>query len=160
THVVDVASTAVPAYAPRIEGEEPLDDETTSYYWAVIPVIEGVANREPPLQDAPRTFDKFSESPCEPGSGVPCGPSSSVVVHGQPTFRWNPAEGALSYTLQVATDETFSNPVATVTTTSTAYTSVANYPANSTLFWRVRASDTNARNPGLNWSCEPFSTFP
>ena len=37
-------------------------------------------------------------------------------------------------------------------TDSTAFTSSSTYPANVTLYWRVRANDTNSRNEGLNWS--------
>ncbi len=39
-----------------------------------------------------------------------------------------------------------------MTTDSTEYTSTSTYPANETLYWRVRGNDTNTRHPGLNWS--------
>jgi hypothetical protein len=153
THVVDVASTVVPAYAPPLDGEEPLDDETSAYYWAVVPVnAKGEEFSDPSQgQDAPQSFNKSSVPP------APLGPASGATVENQPTFSWTPAEGALNYTLQVSQDPTFGNPIDNVRTDSTAFTSSSTYPADVTLYWRVRANDTNSRNEGLNWS--PVRTF-
>jgi hypothetical protein len=153
TNVVDVASTIVPAYAPPLGDDEPLDDETTTYYWAIVPVL---ANGEwfhdnPPNEDAPQGFNKSSTPP------TPFGPLGGTTVTNQPTFSWSPAEGALNYTLQVSQDPTFGNLIDNVTTDSTAYTSSSTYPANVTLYWRVRANDENVHNEGLNWS--PVATF-
>jgi hypothetical protein len=148
THVIDVASTAVPAYAPQLAGEEPLDDETSSYYWAVVPVNSKFEVFSDPSQgqDAPRSFNKSSVAP------TALGPINGAVVENQPTFSWTAAEGALNYTLQVSEDPTFGKPIDNVRTDSTAYTSSSTYPADVTLYWRVRANDTNTRNEGLNWS--------
>jgi hypothetical protein len=147
THVIDIASTEVPAYAPQLGGEEPLDDQTTAYYWAVVPFnAKGEEIGEPPFQDAPQSFNKASVPP------TPFAPVNGVEVANQPTFSWSPAEGALNYTLQVSGDPTFGNPIDNVRTDSTAYTSSSTYPADVTLYWRVRANDTNGNNEGLNWS--------
>jgi hypothetical protein len=145
THVVDVASSVVPAYAPELEGEEPLNDETSAYYWAVVPVnAKGEVFSDPSQgQDSPQSFNKSSTPP---GPGAPI----NVDVSDQPTFSWSPAEGALNYTLQVSEDPSFGSPLDTVTTDATSYTSAATYPPNITLFWRVRAN--NAKGVGLNWS--------
>ena len=73
----------------------------------------------------------------------------------QPTFCWSAATGARTYRLQVAQDPTFSDPINDVTTTSTAFTSSSTYPADTSLYRRVRANDE--RNVGLNWSeARPF----
>jgi hypothetical protein len=147
THVIDVASSVVPAYAPQLGGEAPLDDETTTYFWAVVPVnATGEVFNEPPLQDAPQGFNKSSVPP------TPLAPINGAPRENQPTFSWTPAMGALNYTLQVSQDPTFGNPIDNVRTDSTAYTSSSTYPANVTLYWRVRANDTNPHNEGLNWS--------
>jgi hypothetical protein len=148
THVVDVASTVVPAYAPPLGGEEPLDDETTAYYWAVVPVnAKGEVFSDPSQgQDAPQSFNKSSVPPS------PQTPVAGVGVENQPTFAWTPAEGALNYTLQVSQDPSFGSPIDNVKTDSTAYTSSSTYPADVTLYWRVRANDANTHNEGLNWS--------
>jgi hypothetical protein len=148
THVVDIASTVVPAYAPPLGGEEPLDDETSAYYWAVVPVNAKLEVFSDPSQgqDAPQNFSKSSVPP------TPVAPMNGADVENQPTFSWTPAEGALNYTLQVSQDPSFGSPIDNVKTDSTAYTSSSTYPADVTLYWRVRANDTNSRNEGLNWS--------
>ena len=95
TQIVEEASTVVPAYAPPLRGEEPLDDE--KYYWAVVPVNErGEVFDVPPEHDFPQTFRKvlYPSHPARPVNGVD--------VDNQPTFSWTPAEGALNYTLQVS----------------------------------------------------------
>lgn len=147
TDVVDVASTVVPAYAPELEGEEPLADQTNAYYWAVVPVnAKGEVFHEPPGQDAPQTFTKLSVPP------TPLSPIAGAEVSDQPTFQWTPAEGALDYTLQVSQSPSFANLIDNVKTDSTSYTSASTYPAYATLYWRVRANDTNRHAEGLDWS--------
>lgn len=145
TEVVDVASTIVPAYAPPREISEPLTDQTNAYYWAVVPFnVKGEEFALPPQRDHPQTFNKSSVPP------TPLAPIQGATVAEQPTLSWSPAEGALNYTVQVSGDETFSSPIDNVTTDSTAYTSFSTYPADATLYWRVRANDVNKH--GLNWS--------
>jgi hypothetical protein len=172
THVIDVASTVVPAYAPQLSGEMPLDDETTTYYWAVVPVKEGRAFSLPPEQDAPHEFNKSSEAP------TPRTPLNGETVSTQPTFSWTEAhtrlesecpeprfegrhcliwDGALNYTLQVSADPTFGKPLDNIRTDSTAYSSSTTFPADTTLYWRVRANTANSKTEGLHWS--PVQTF-
>jgi protein-S-isoprenylcysteine O-methyltransferase Ste14 len=152
TNVVDVAETYGNAYAPPLGNEEPLDDETTQYYWAVIPAKGGlhVGLTE---ANSPQSFNKSSNPP------VLLAPSEGAVVVTQPTFKWKPvngdtSDGALNYTLQVSQDPTFAKPLEEATTDSTAYTSSSTYPADSVLYWRVRANDANrsSNRKGLNWS--------
>jgi hypothetical protein len=145
THVIDIGSTTVPAYAPQLVGEQPLNDETTAYYWAVVPFnAKGEEFAEPPVKDQPQTFNKSSVPP------APLAPVGGVEVPNQPTFSWSPAEGELNYTLQVSEDPTFGSPIDNVKTDSISYTSSSTYPSNITLYWRVRAN--NAKGVGLNWS--------
>ncbi len=152
TNVVDVAHTYLPAYAPRINGRPwTYPDETTTYYWAVYPAqfVNGVGVSTTFQDNHPQPFQKQSVPPAllspAPGSDVPV----------QPAFRWSPAEGARNYTLQVSQDPTFGDPIQTVKTAATAYTSSASYPADTVLYWRVRANDENEL--GLGWS--PTGTF-
>jgi hypothetical protein len=77
-------------------------------------------------------------------------PAAVQVFTDQPSFRWTPAEHARRYRLQVATDSTFSNLLDDVTTDATSYTSNTTYPADTVLYWRVRADDENL--VGLTWS--------
>jgi hypothetical protein len=151
TNVVDVAETYGNAYAPPIGNEEPLDDETTQYYWAVIPAKGGV-HLGLTEENNPQSFNKSSTPPS------PLAPAEGAEISGQPTFKWSPvsgetSEGARNYTVQVSTDPSFSNPIDNVTTDSTSYTSSSTYPAHQTLYWRVRANDADTGvHEGLDWS--------
>lgn len=138
--VVDYALTRIPAYAPRIRNM-PLtySDETTLYYWAILPASgsSGTGAVGDPLQAAYQNFQKWSDPPAllEP---VP-----DAAVLDQPTFRWTLATGARRYRLQVAQDPSFGKLLDDVTTSSTSYTSDTTYPADTKLYWRVRADDEN-----------------
>jgi hypothetical protein len=162
TEVADVGYTNVPAYAPRLANEAPLSDETTDYYWAVIPTSEadghGVfstpcfATTTNPCEganDNPQRFDKSSVPP------QPQSPAGGSEISTQPTFRWSLVDNARTYELQVASDPSFAKPIDDVTTDATAYSSNSTYPADTALYWRVRANDW--RGQGLNWS--PTQTF-
>jgi hypothetical protein len=147
TTIVDYGFTHVPAYAPRTQvAARTYTDETTSYYWAVLPAqsFNGSLAKGDPLQAAPADFQKRSLPPSL------LSPGSVQVFYDQPTFRWTPAEGARRYRLQVATDPTFGNPLDDVVTNATSYSSDTTYPADTVVYWRVRADDENLT--GLTWS--------
>ena len=146
TNVVDYAFTQVPAYAPRTSfAPTTYPDETTLYYWAVLPAAQFSGGNAvgDPLKAAPRNFQKQSTPPTllEPANGT--------IFSGPPTFRWTPADGARRYRLQISQDPSFGTVLEDVTTDSTAYTSNTTYPADSVLYWRVRADDENL--VGLTW---------
>lgn len=147
TQVLDVALTNLPMYAPR-KGMLPqtYPDETTSYYWAVVPARDANGNNAntEPNQNSPRFFQKRSTPPTlvTPGNGED--------VLRQVVFRWTSTEAAREYNLQVSTDPSFSNLLDDVKTSGTSYTSEKTYPADTVLYWRVRASDENL--VGLTWS--------
>jgi hypothetical protein len=148
TEVVNLGFTNIPAYAPRLGLGAPLSDETTSYYWAVMPATEagggGVFTEA--TEDSPQPFNKSSVPPAM----ISPGPNAEVST--QPTFRWTAVEGARNYTLQVSAERSFGVLLDNVTTDATAYTSSTTYPANTTLYWRVRGNDWTGQ--GLNWSSE------
>ncbi|MDP9294087.1 MAG: isoprenylcysteine carboxylmethyltransferase family protein [Actinomycetota bacterium] len=147
TEIVDVALTNLPAYAPRLAlSPTTYADETTSYYWAVMPTVgtngDGLSTQ--PQEDAPRAFEKRSVPPFR------LGPSDGGDVATQPSFRWTASEGAREYRIQVDADSTFGSPIADVLTNSTSYTPDQAFPADTVLYWRVRANDEN--KVGLTWS--------
>jgi hypothetical protein len=147
SNIVDYAFTHVPAYAPRGPNwMMTLADETTLYYWAVLPAtnLNGSGAAGNPLLAAPSNFRKESVPP------TLTTPTAGENVVGLPTFRWSPAEGARKYVLQVSQDPAFGTTVDEWTTASTAYTANKAYPADTVLYWRVRANDEN--NVGLRWS--------
>jgi len=160
TNVVDVALTNEPAYAPR-QATLPVNytDETTSYYWAVVPTksVDGGGWSALPRQNSPQAFEKRSLPP------QLIGPGDGEDVYSQPAFRWSIPrdeaglpEGVRNYRLQVDDDPSFGSPIDNVVTDSTGYTSTSTYPADTVLYWRVRA-DVEAANAsggaiGLSWS--------
>ena len=147
TDVVDVALTTQPSYAPRDAGQpKTYPDETTLYYWAVMPTATATGGglSTQATEDAPQAFHKRSAPP------APIGPAEGADVVGQASFRWTAAEGAREYRIQVDNDPTFGSPLDDVVTNATAYTSTAAYPADTVLYWRVRANDEN--RVGLTWS--------
>jgi hypothetical protein len=148
SNVIDESFTRIPAYAPRnITVPTTYSDETTTFYWAVLPASDPVGVDAPPidLQDSAKgSFQKQSTPPSL------ASPSSGQVFAGQPAFRWTPTFGARRYRLQVAADPTFGSPIADVLTDATSYSSDTTYPADTILYWRVRADDENLR--GLTWS--------
>jgi hypothetical protein len=138
TEVIDVHYTRLTVYAPR----EQYADETTSYYWTVMPA--GTANGLcTNAISSSRAFDKRSVPPAL------IGPADGEDVPVQPLFRWGAVESAATYRLQVAADPGFGALLDDVTTAATAYASTKAYPADTRLYWRVRA---NTRTSSLNWS--------
>ncbi|MDP9491981.1 MAG: hypothetical protein M3P42_07255 [Actinomycetota bacterium] len=148
SNLVDYAFTQVPAYAPRgAFSPTSYSDEDTLYYWAVLAATnaDGDNSVGNPLEAAPHNFQKLSNPPSL------MSPASGSDVVGQPTFRWGTVEGTRKYKLQVSQDPSFGTLLEPdIATASTAYTSTTSYPADTVLYWRVRADDEN--NIGLRWS--------
>ena len=143
--VIDYAFTTVPAYAPR-RGLQPITyaDETTKYYWAVLPSgrTDGVQALGDPLSANAASFQKQSILPKLSRPERDAG--------GQVVFRWTAVDGARKYRLQVSRDADFGTLLDDVVTNSIAYTSNKSYPADVCLFWRVRAETEDG--VGLAWS--------
>jgi len=150
TNVVDYAFTKIPAYAPRTgNATKGYPDELTSYYWAVLPALnlDGSGVSANPLDGTAPSFHKQAVPPSL------VDPAAGAVVDGPTTFRWTNAEAARRYRIQVSQDPSFANPIDDTVTDSTAYTSNTTYPANTTLYWRVRAdAEDGSGQVGLTWS--------
>jgi hypothetical protein len=147
TNIVDYAFTRLPAYAPRTStNPTTYPDETTLYYWAILPEAgsDGTGSAGNPLAAAPLSFQKRSTPPTK------LSPADGHVFLDQPSFQWTPVTGARTYRLQISQDPSFGTALDDVTTDSTAYSSNTTYPADTVLYWRVRANDEN--NIGLTWS--------
>ena len=147
TEIYDVAFTRVTVYSPRVGGgPETYPDDTTPYYWAVLPASEvgGGGVGTVPSQQSPRPFVKTSDAPAL------LTPAHDSDVAGQPVFRWAWREGARDYRLQVAQDPTFGDLIDDINTQATSFTPTKSYPADTVLYWRVRVTDV--RDRGLTWS--------
>ena len=147
SNIVDYGFTQLPVYSPRnLFRPTTYPDETTSYFWAVLPANQANGGQAAgvPLLAAPQTFEKRSTPPSR------LEPALGSDITGHPTFRWTSVEGARRYRVQVSQDDRFGDPLEDVVTNSTAYTSNTTYPADTVLYWRVRADDENLI--GLTWS--------
>jgi hypothetical protein len=148
SNVIDEGFTQIPAYAPR-NSQTPTTytDETTTFYWAILPSANANGSGALPIDlpnSAKGTFQKQSTPP------TLLSPNSVQAFYDQPTFNWTPTLGARRYRLQVSADPTFGNLLDDVTTDATSYSSNTTYPADTVLYWRVRADDENLT--GLTWS--------
>ena len=74
---------------------------------------------------------------------------NTSVTFATPTFRWDMAEGANSYRLQVATDPNFGNRVIDITTPMNSYTPPDTL-AQDLYYWRVQI--IRYGNIGNDWS--------
>ena len=163
TNLVDYAFTRVAAYAPRLGfGPRTYPDETTAYYWAVLPARnpDGSGVTTAPRFSAPQSFHKRSLPP------ELLSPADGTVFSGPAHFHWTAVTAARRYLLQVSTDPSFAGCPAqpdvtapscpeNVVTDSTAFTSSATYAADVNLYWRVRADAETVENSNgvaLTWS--------
>jgi hypothetical protein len=148
SNIVDEGFTRIPAYAPRNASvPTTYPDETTTFYWAVLPATATNGSDALPIDlpnSAKGSFQKQSTPP------TLLSPSTGQVFARQPNFQWSPTFGARRYRLQVAADPTFGTLLDDVVTDATSYTSSTTYPADTVLYWRVRADDENLT--GLAWS--------
>lgn len=151
--IVDYAFTQVPAYAPRTAfSSTTYQDETTHYYWAVLPAVEPNGNfaSGDPMAAAPHSFQKMSTQPTLRA------PTNGADVTQHPTFHWTPVEGVRRYRLEVSQEPTFRTVLedncgcGAVVTDSTGYTPKTTYPADTVLYWRVRGEDD--RLQAMVWS--------
>ncbi len=147
SNIIDEAFTRVPAYAPRNQLKPTTyADETTTFYWLVLPAT--LANGNDALTVSLSAANgSFQKQSTPPSLVSPVGVQAFVD---QPTFRWSPTLGARRYRLQVSADPTFGSPLDDVVTDATSYSSDTTYPADTVLYWRVRADDENLT--GLTWS--------
>jgi hypothetical protein len=146
SNIVDYAFTQLPAYAPRAQTVTTYPDEATFYYWAVLPATAANGNGVDigPLDASARSFVKLSTPPAL------VAPAEASTVTGQPTFQWSTVEAARNYRIQVSQDPSFGATLEDTTTDATTYTPTTTYPADTVLYWRVRANDEN--QVGLSWS--------
>lgn len=76
----------------------------------------------------------------EPGIVTPA-PAEQLLTR-RPTFTWEAATGASSYTLEVSLSDTFATKALARIVYGTSYTHTLDLTANTTYFWRVRANGT------------------
>jgi PA14 domain/Secretion system C-terminal sorting domain/Right handed beta helix region len=128
---------------------------TTTYYWKVTAVnVTGstvasnagisFTTRTPPPPPLPGAFTQNSPS------------NNSTGVSLTPSFTWNTATSAATYSLLVSTSSTFANPVINVTgLTNASYSPTTALAGNTTFYWKVTAvnvsGSTVATNAGISF---------
>jgi YVTN family beta-propeller protein len=115
----------------------------TVYYWRV-DASNGAGTGPWSLK---WNFTIVSTPPTTPGLVSPINATLSVQVN--PTFSWNVATGATSYTLQVSTDSNFSSQAVNDSNITSTSHSISSLSAYTLYYWRVKA--VNAVGPGA-WS--------
>jgi len=66
-------------------------------------------------------------------------PIPSPTTNAKPTFKWYLVAGATTYTIQIDTTNTFTNPVISTPVNDTTYTPLIDLPI-ATIYWRVSAA--------------------
>jgi hypothetical protein len=148
--IVDYAFTHIPAYAPRSGGyPRTYQNQSTKYWWVVLPSsgADGSGAATTPNTGHSQWFNRPQVGPTQ------VSPAANAGVPGQPTFVWNPIDGARNYELEISADPNFqAASLEDITTSNISYTSLdKSYPADSDLYWRVRAKDYNDK-------AQPWST--
>ena len=83
--------------------------------------------------------------------------NAAINIAATPTFTWGAVVGAATYTIEVSTNNTFTNIVASATgLTNPTWTSSVILNTSTPYFWRVRA--INACGTGVNSSTFTFTT--
>ena len=73
----------------------------------------------------------------------------ALLTTQRPTLDWDDVAGATGYRLVISTNANLSSPIRSVSVTTSGYVSKTDLPANTLLYWRVRATGPNG--PSL-WS--------
>ena len=144
--IVTGGFTNTTAWAPPV----PLPDQTGSFWWEVIPVSSttgaGVPQTYGGATDGAYQPQDFNKNSTPPG---PIAPVAGGNASGEPTFSWSSAQGAVNYTVEISADPEFASSLETDITDLTSLTTGAALPAQTPLYWRVRANDVKYN---LNWS--------
>lgn len=99
-------------------------------------------------------FGISSAAPAAPTLTAPADTAAGIKV--RPTLTWSAVPGTLTYTVEVATDNAFTNIVASATVTGTTWASNVTLASTTTYFWRVRPA--NYCGDGATSAVRTFTT--
>ncbi len=66
--------------------------------------------------------------------------NGTALIYNQPTFDWEDVNGAVNYSIQVSKYSNFGSLLVNARVTTSTYTAIRSLPANSLLYWRVKAN--------------------
>jgi extracellular elastinolytic metalloproteinase len=107
-----------------------------------------------PTATLPLTLDVFDAVPSAPALSAPADGAIDVAV--SPTLTWSAATQGDSYTLEIATDNAFTNIVYTRTVTGTSHTVDTPLTGSTQYYWRARSS--NPCGASTNSAASSFTT--
>jgi parallel beta-helix repeat protein len=113
---------------------------SVSYDWTgeITPTNEGYSFSPVSRSYTGVRADQFNQ---DYGAWAPA--DHSTIPWNLPRFSWPAIIGATGYQLQVSKSSTFSTTIINSTVTGTGFTPAAMLPANSHLYWRVKANGVN-----------------
>jgi len=85
------------------------------------------------------TLNVQTASPAAPSLSAPADGATNVAT--VPTFTWAAVTGAESYTIEASTSNTFGTTIFSQTVATTSFTPSTALPANTQVYWRVRANN-------------------
>lgn len=119
-------------------------------------VVTGTSSPSAIVHTGDVSLTVFTANPTAPALTTPADNAVNVLI--PTTFTWGAATQAETYTLEVATDNAFTNIVVTETGISGTTTVVSGLLTNTVYFWRVRA--TNSCGVGTDSAVFTFTSVP
>ena len=152
-HTVSTATTIATTFQPAAK----LANGT--YFWRVVPV-------DPGGHDGTASAERSFTQGYNPVLTL-LAPDDFVTTAFTPSFRWSAVRGAQTYTLQYATDNTFTTNLTTINTHNTSYTPVSTLLNDKNYYWRVRVASgssvsayTAYRTLQQAWHIQPVNLTP
>ena len=158
TYSIEIATDAT--FSTIIDSQSGLTDPTTiavgllnnqTYYWHVRSHNAGGDS----AWSAAWSFTTVPAIADAPILTAPLDLSTDIALDG--TLEWNAATGADSYTVEIATDNTFNNVVDTQTGLTGTSATPSGLLNSTTYYWRVSAVNTGGSSTSEIWS---FTTVP
>ena len=158
TYSIEIATDAT--FSTIIDSQSGLTDLTTiaagllnnqTYYWHVRSHNAGGDS----AWSGAWSFTTVPAIADAPVLSAPLDLSTDIALNG--TLEWNAATGADSYTVEIATDNTFNNVVDTQTGLTGTSATPSGLLNSTTYYWRVSAVNTGGSSTSEIWS---FTTVP
>jgi hypothetical protein len=129
------AATFTPNPVPSLPGSSVLRVATTGVAAGNYPFIASATGTGPITRTVDLTLGVQTTAPAAASLTAPANNATNQPV--SPSFTWSAVPNALDYTIQVASEPTFSAIVGTATTTATSWTPAAPLATSSVYYWRV-----------------------
>jgi len=138
-------SSGVSVYNDITTNSYPVTELTvsTTYYWRVSAVNSGGNSAWSPVQ-------RFSTTIAIPPTPVPASPVDGATgISPDPVLVWNGSSSAVSFTLHISRDSSFTSDVTYINDISSSTYALSSLAYATQYFWRVNASNTGGTSP---WS--------